>query len=50
MNTIKRGYSIVRKDNKVISDIKKIKTDDIININIRNGIINAKVVEVNDGE
>lgn len=50
MNTIKRGYSIVRKDNKVISDIKKIKTDDIVNINIRNGIINAKVVEVNDGE
>lgn len=50
MNTIKRGYSIVRKDNKVISDIKKIKIDDIININIRNGIINAKVVEVNDGE
>lgn len=50
MNTIKRGYSIVRKDNKVISDIKKIKIDDIININIKNGIINAKVVEVNDGE
>lgn len=50
MNTIKRGYSIVRKDNKVISDIKKIKIDDIVNINIRNGIINAKVVEVNDGE
>jgi len=50
MNTLKRGYSIVKKDNKVISDIKKIKVDDVININIKNGMINAKVVEVNDGK
>ena len=50
MNTIKRGYSIVKKDDKVISDIEKIKVDDMININIKNGMINAKVVEVNDGK
>ena len=34
----------------VVSDVKKIKVDDMININIKNGIINAKVVEVNDGK
>ena len=50
MNTLKRGYAIVRKDNKVISDSKKIKKDDIINIDIKNGIINAKVVEVSNGK
>jgi len=50
MNTIKRGYSIVKKDDKVISDIKKIKVDDMINISIKNGMINAKVVEVNNGK
>ena len=50
MNTLKRGYSIVKKDDKVISDIKKIKVDDMININIKNGIVNAKVVEVNNGK
>lgn len=50
MNTLKRGYSIVKKDNKVISDVNKIKNDDIINIDIKNGKINAKVIEVNDGE
>ena len=50
MNTIKRGYSIVKKDDKVVSDIKKIKVDDMINISIKNGMINAKVVEVNNGK
>ena len=50
MNTLKRGYAIIKKDNKVISDSKKLKKDDIINIDIKNGIINAKVVEVNHGK
>ena len=50
MNTLKRGYSIVKKDDKVISDIKNVSVDDIINVNIKNGIINAKVVEVNNGK
>ena len=50
MNTIKRGYSIVKKDDKVISDINNIEIDDMLSINIKNGIINAKVVEVNNGK
>lgn len=50
MNTLKRGYSIVKKDDKVISNIENVSVDDIINVNIKNGIINAKVVEVCNGE
>lgn len=50
MNTLKRGYSIVKKENNVIFDISKLKKDDIINIDIRNGKINAKVIEVNNGK
>jgi len=50
MNTLKRGYSIVKKDNKVISNVDKVKVDDIINIDIKDGIINAKVLEVNNGK
>ena len=50
MNTLKRGYSIVKKDNKVVSDIKNICVDDMINIDIKDGIINAKVVEVKNGK
>ena len=46
MNTLKRGYAIVKKDNKVISDSKKLKKDDIIDIDIRNGKMSAKVLEV----
>lgn len=50
LNTIKRGYAIVRKDEKVISNIAKVKKDDIIDISVKDGFINAKVVEVYDGE
>jgi len=50
INTIKRGYAIVKKENKVISSIKGIKKDDIIDIDVKNGTINAKVVEVYDGK
>lgn len=50
MNTLKRGYAIVKKDDKVISDIKKISTDDVINIEVKDGIINTKVIEVKYGK
>ena len=50
MNTLKRGYSIVKKDDKVISDINNVEIDNMLSINIKNGIINAKVVEVNNGK
>ena len=46
MNTLKRGYAIVRKDDEVLTDINKIKQDDIININLEKGTIVSKVVEV----
>lgn len=50
MNTIKRGYAIVKRESVVVSDIAKINKNDIIDINIRNGSINAKVVEVYNGK
>jgi len=46
MNTLKRGYAIVRKDEEVLTDINKIKKDDIINVNLEKGTIVSKVVEV----
>ena len=50
MNTLKRGYSIVKKDDKVVSDIESVCVDDMINVSVKNGVINAKVVEVNNGK
>ena len=50
MNTLKRGYAIIKKDENVISDSHNIKKDDIINIDVRDGKIDAKVVEVTYGK
>ena len=46
LNTIKRGYAIVKFENKVLSDINLVKKDDSINIELKNGKIEAKVMEV----
>ena len=49
LNALKRGYSILKKDDKVVSSIKKIKKDDNIKINLKDGNINVKVMEVENG-
>ncbi|MBR3116942.1 MAG: exodeoxyribonuclease VII large subunit [Bacilli bacterium] len=48
LNTLKRGYSITKLNNKVVTDIKQVKVDSDINISIKNGSINAKVTSVGD--
>ena len=35
---------------RIVQDIKNVKVDDLISVNIKNGVINARVLEVNDGE
>lgn len=46
MNTLKRGYSIVKKDDRVVSKKSMVKKDDIVNINLNDGVIVSKVMEV----
>lgn len=48
LNVLKRGYSLTYIDNKVISDIKKVKINSDITIKLNNGIINATVKEINN--
>ena len=48
LNTLKRGYSIAKKDNKVIVNTKNIKINDSIDITLKDGFINAKVIEVKE--
>ena len=48
LNTLKRGYAIVKKDNKVINDVKDIKKNEEINIQIKNGTIVTKVMKVSE--
>ena len=50
LNSLKRGYSITKINNKCISSVKDIKIDDNINITIKDGTINAKVLEVENGK
>ena len=48
LNTLDRGYSITKINNKVVTSIKSIKCDDNINITLKNGSLNAKVLEVKE--
>ena len=48
MNTLKRGYSITKQDNKVVSSIKNIKKDNLLTIKLKDGIIDTKVVKVSE--
>jgi len=42
--TIKRGYSITRHQGKVIDSIQKIKKEDILEIELKDGTIQSKVI------
>ena len=46
LSTLKRGYTITKVDNKVVSSIKSLKKDDILNIEFNDGKVISKVMEV----
>ena len=50
INTLNRGYAIAKVDNKVISDVTKVKKDDIMSVDIKNGSIKTQVLEVVNGK
>lgn len=47
LNALKRGYSVTKKEDKCISSVNDLKKEDNINIMLKDGKINAKVMEVN---
>jgi exodeoxyribonuclease VII large subunit len=48
LNTLKRGYTIVRSNDKVVSDINCINKDDELEVEFKNGKVVTKVVKVGD--
>ncbi len=48
-NTLKRGFSVVKKDGKVVKSINSIFVGDIIGIDLFEGHITAEIKEKNDG-
>ena len=48
LNTLNRGYAIVKKDNKVLSSIKNINENDIVTISLKDGNISSKIIKVGE--
>ena len=46
LGILEKGYSVIKNNDKVIRSSKDIKIDDIINVRLFNGEINAKVKEI----
>ena len=44
LKTLQRGYSITKKDNKVITSTKNVKKGDNIKIEFNDGDVDAKVL------
>ena len=45
LKTLARGYSIVEKDGKIVSNIDETNVDDILELRLKNGKLKTKVVE-----
>ena len=45
LKTLSRGYSIVEKDGKIVSNIDDANVDDILELRMKNGKLKTKVVE-----
>ena len=50
LSSLKRGFSVTYKDNKLIKDIKDVSINDIINIKVNNGSIKATVNDIVKGD
>ena len=48
--TLKRGYSIVKDNEKIVTSIKNLKKDDNINIELADGIIESKIIDIKEKE
>ena len=48
LNTLNRGYAIIKKDNNVISSIKKVNLKDEIIISLKDGNIRSKIIKVGE--
>ena len=48
LNTLSRGYTMTKKDGKIISSIKNVKRDDIIDIEFKDGRVTGKITKVGE--
>ena len=48
LNTLNRGYAIIKKDDKVLSSIKNIKKNDNLTIKLKDGEVTSKIIKVGE--
>lgn len=48
LNTLKRGYTITKKDNKVINSVKNINLKENLDITFEDGIIKTEVIDIKE--
>jgi exodeoxyribonuclease VII large subunit len=48
LNTLKRGYTIVKKDNQAIYNLKQLNVNDNIDIIFNKGIVNANIIKIEE--
>lgn len=48
LNTLNRGYAIIKKDDKVLSSIKNIKKNDTLTIKLKDGEVDSKIIKVGE--
>ena len=48
LNTLNRGYAMVKMDDRVLSSVKSIKKDDTVTIVLKDGNMTSKIIKVGD--
>jgi len=48
LNTLKRGYAIVRQNDLAITSIKHLKIDDIIKVELKDGQAHSKIIKIEE--
>ncbi len=48
LSSLKRGYAIIKMNDRCITSLKKLKKEDNINIVLKDGNLNARITEVNN--
>ena len=49
-NVVKRGYSIIYKNGKLVKSIKQVDTNDNLDVKLKDGIIETKVFRKKEGK
>lgn len=48
LNVLQRGFSIVKQDDKYIKNIKDIDMDKLLNIELSDGTVETKIVQIKE--